>query len=141
MSKKVLFRFLRKILKSEFDESFEGEKTNDYNILISTEVLAEGINLHRSNIVINYDTPWNATRLIQRIGRVNRIGTKAKQVHVYNFFPTANVEGDINLKHSNTKGDFFNLGIKNDWKKLLNNKIVEKIENAFSKEMKEMGYL
>ena len=49
--------------------------------------------------------------------------------------------GDIVLKHSNTKGDFFNLGIKNDWKKLLNNKIVEKIENAFSKEMKEMGYL
>ena len=49
--------------------------------------------------------------------------------------------GDIVLKHSNTKGDFFNLGIKNDWKKLLNNKIVEKIENTFSKEMKELGYL
>ena len=49
--------------------------------------------------------------------------------------------GDIVLKHSNTKGDFFNLGIKNDWKKLLNNKIVKKIENAFSKEMKELGYL
>jgi superfamily II DNA or RNA helicase len=89
---------LRKILKSEFDESFEGEKTNDYNILISTEVLAEGVNLHRSNVVINYDTPWNSTRLIQRIGRVNRIGTKAKRIHVYNFFPTSNVEGDIQLE-------------------------------------------
>ena len=89
---------LKKVLEKEFDENFEGEKTNDYNILISTEVLAEGVNLHRSNVVINYDTPWNSTRLIQRIGRVNRIGTKAKQVHVYNFFPTANVEGDINLK-------------------------------------------
>ena len=50
-------------------------------------------------------------------------------------------EGDINLKHSNTKGDFFNLGAKNDWKKLLSNKIIEKIENKFRKEMKELGYL
>ena len=50
-------------------------------------------------------------------------------------------EGDINLKHSNTKGDFFNLGVKNDWKKLLSNKIIEKIENKFRKEMKELGYL
>jgi len=89
---------LKKILRSEFDENFEGEKTNNYNILISTEVLAEGVNLHRSNVVINYDTPWNSTRLIQRIGRVNRIGTKADKIHVYNFFPTANVEGDIKLE-------------------------------------------
>ena len=49
--------------------------------------------------------------------------------------------GDIALKHSNTRGDFFNLGIKNDWKKLLDDKIVQKIENSFNKEMKELGYL
>ncbi len=89
---------LKKILQREFDENFDGKKTNDYNILISTEVLAEGINLHRSNIIINYDTPWNSTRLIQRIGRVNRIGSKSNKIHVFNFFPTANVEGDINLE-------------------------------------------
>ena len=89
---------LKRVLQSEFDQNYEGAQTNNYNILISTEVLAEGINLHRSNLVINYDTPWNSTRLIQRIGRVNRIGTKAKKVHVYNFFPTSNVEGDINLE-------------------------------------------
>lgn len=88
----------KKILQSEFDQNYDGDQTNNYNILISTEVLAEGINLHRSNIVINYDTPWNSTRLIQRIGRVNRIGTKAKKVYVYNFFPTSNVEGDIKLE-------------------------------------------
>ncbi len=89
---------LKEKLKIEFDENFDGEKKNDYNILITTEVLAEGINLHRSNIVINYDTPWNSTRLIQRIGRVNRIGSKAEKIHVYNFFPTSNVEGDIQLE-------------------------------------------
>jgi superfamily II DNA or RNA helicase len=89
---------LKSKLQTEFDENFDGEKENNYNILITTEVLAEGINLHRSNIIINYDTPWNSTRLIQRIGRVNRIGSKADKIHVYNFFPTSNVEGDIKLE-------------------------------------------
>ena len=79
---------LKSKLQTEFDENFDGEKENNYNILITTEVLAEGINLHRSNIIINYDTPWNSTRLIQRIGRVNRIGSKADRIHVFNFFPT-----------------------------------------------------
>ena len=82
---------LKEKLQTEFDENFDGKKTNDFNILITTEVLAEGINLHRSNIVINYDTPWNSTRLIQRIGRVNRIGTKAEKIHVYNFHLHDNV--------------------------------------------------
>ena len=88
----------KSILQSEFDENFDGEKTNNINILISTEVLSEGINLHRSNVVVNYDTPWNSTKLIQRIGRVNRIGSKAEKIHVYNFFPTSNVEDDIGLE-------------------------------------------
>lgn len=89
---------LKDKLKEEFDQNFEGIQKNNYKILITTEVLAEGINLHRSNVVINYDTPWNSTRLIQRIGRVNRIGSKAPRIHVYNFFPTANVEDDIKLE-------------------------------------------
>ncbi|MEG1711324.1 MAG: helicase-related protein, partial [Clostridia bacterium] len=45
----------------------------EYNIIVTSDVLSEGINLHRSNVIVNYDTPWNATRLMQRIGRVNRI--------------------------------------------------------------------
>ena len=49
-------------------------------------------------MIVNYDTPWNATKLIQRIGRVNRIGAKADKIHVYNFFPTSNVEDDISLE-------------------------------------------
>lgn len=68
------------------------DQKNDYNIIITTEVLAEGINLHRANAIVNYDSPWNATKLIQRIGRVNRIGSKAAAVFVYNFHPSA--EGD-----------------------------------------------
>ncbi|MFD2570636.1 helicase-related protein [Spirosoma soli] len=74
------------------------DASDRYDILISTEVLAEGVNLHRANVIVNYDTPWNATRLMQRIGRVNRIGTKAKAVYIYNFFPTAQVDNDIELQ-------------------------------------------
>lgn len=74
------------------------DMSDRYDILISTEVLAEGVNLHRANVIVNYDTPWNATRLMQRIGRVNRIGTKAKNILIYNFFPTAQVDSDIELQ-------------------------------------------
>ena len=63
-----------------------------------SEVLAEGVNLHRSNIIVNYDTPWNATRLMQRIGRVNRIGSLAKCVYNYNFYPSAQGNEEIQLR-------------------------------------------
>lgn len=86
------------ILEQNFDANYRGEKKNDYNIVISTEVLAEGVNLHRANVIVNYDTPWNSTRLMQRIGRVNRIGSTAKEVHIFNFFPTSKVNNDIELE-------------------------------------------
>jgi superfamily II DNA or RNA helicase/HKD family nuclease len=86
-------------IRENFDANFQEDKQkNDYDIIISTEVLAEGVNLHRANIVVNYDTPWNSTRLMQRIGRVNRIGSKSKTVHIFNFFPTAKVNLDIDLE-------------------------------------------
>src|SRR5690606_29990670 len=71
------------VIRANFDANYPDQR-NDYDIVISTEVLAEGVNLHRANIIINYDTPWNSTRLMQRIGRVNRIGSKAEEVHIYN---------------------------------------------------------
>ena len=70
---------------------------NDYDIIFTTEVLAEGVNLHRSNVLINYDVPWNSTRLMQRIGRVNRIGTEANQINVFNFYPSDKSENQIKL--------------------------------------------
>ncbi len=85
-------------LEANFDANYKGVKKNDYDIVISTEVLAEGVNLHRANVIVNYDTPWNSTRLMQRIGRVNRIGSTAKEVHIFNFFPTAKVNNDIELE-------------------------------------------
>ena len=86
-------------VRENFDANLplSGQKS-DYDILIATESLAEGVDLHRANTVINYDTPWNATRLMQRIGRVNRIGSRASDIHIYNFFPTEQVEDDIGLQ-------------------------------------------
>ena len=86
------------ILLTNFDANYKGEKKNDFNIVISTEVLAEGVNLHRANVIVNYDTPWNSTRLMQRIGRVNRIGRSAKAIYIFNFFPTSKVNNDIELE-------------------------------------------
>lgn len=86
------------ILRENFDANLEEEKwKSDYDIIITTEVLAEGINLHRSNLIVNYDVPWNATRLMQRIGRVNRIGSRAEQIFVYNFYPSAHGDEQIKL--------------------------------------------
>ncbi len=73
---------------------------DDYRVLVATEVLAEGVNLHRSNVVINYDIPWNPTRLIQRVGRVNRVDTKFDKIHTYNFFPTDEGNDLIKLREA-----------------------------------------
>ncbi len=90
-------------IRKNFDANYPGKKENDFNIIISTEVLAEGINLHRSNVILNYDIPWNATRLMQRIGRVNRIGTKANEILIYNFYPTAQSNALIKLNEKALK--------------------------------------
>lgn len=86
------------IVKANFDANYSEGSKNDVDIIISTEVLAEGVNLHRANVIVNYDTPWNSTRLMQRIGRVNRIGSTAQNVYIYNFFPTEKVDKDIDLE-------------------------------------------
>lgn len=85
-------------IRDNFDANLEEEKwRHDYDIIITTEVLAEGINLHRSNVIVNYDVPWNSTRLMQRIGRVNRIGSRADSVFVYNYYPSAHGDAQIHL--------------------------------------------
>ncbi len=85
-------------IRANFDANFAGKRRDDFDLIIATEVLAEGVNLHRANIVVNYDTPWNSTRLMQRIGRVNRIGSVAPRVYIYNFYPTSRVDDDIELR-------------------------------------------
>jgi superfamily II DNA or RNA helicase len=84
-------------------ENFDAQafhRKDDFRVLVATEVLSEGVNLHRSNMVINYDIPWNPTRLIQRVGRVNRVGTSFDTVYTYNFFPTDEGNDLIKLKEA-----------------------------------------
>lgn len=97
-------------IEENFDANYEGEWKNDYDVIITTEVLAEGVNLHRANVILNYDTPWNSTRLMQRIGRVNRIGSKEPFVFVYNFMPSAEGDAQIQLvRKAHTKLQSFHI--------------------------------
>lgn len=75
-------------------------KKDDYRILVSTEVLSEGVNLHRANVVINYDIPWNPTRMMQRVGRINRVDTVFDKIYTFNFFPTKQSNDQIKLKEA-----------------------------------------
>ena len=85
-----------KTIRENFDANWK-QKKDDYNIILTSDVLAEGVNLHRSNIIVNYDTPWNATRLMQRIGRVNRIGSDSKIIYNYVFYPSEQGNKEIKL--------------------------------------------
>ncbi len=87
---------LFKTIRENFDANWK-QKKNDYNIILTSDVLAEGVNLHRSNIIINYDTPWNSTRLMQRIGRVNRIGSQSDTIYNYVFYPSEQGNKEIKL--------------------------------------------
>ena len=71
---------------------------DELRILIATDVLSEGQNLQDSAIVVNFDLPWAIIRLIQRAGRVDRIGQKATKVLVYTFLPTGGVEHVLRLR-------------------------------------------
>lgn len=87
----------RDIITSNFDPKHKNPK-EDLKILIATDVLAEGINLHRSNVLINYDLPWNPTRVLQRAGRVNRLGSKFPNVYIFNFFPSSHSDEHLGLE-------------------------------------------
>lgn len=80
---------LHKVLNSNFNAQYKGIKDDDYDILVTSDKLSEGFNLNRAGAIINYDIPWNPTRVIQRVGRINRIGAKVfDSLYIYNFFPS-----------------------------------------------------
>ena len=85
-----------KDIKENFDANY-AEDAHRYNIILTSDVLSEGVNLHRSNVIVNYDSPWNATRLMQRIGRVNRIGSVANCIYNYMFYPSQQGDREIQL--------------------------------------------
>ena len=72
--------------------------SDELRVLVATDVLSEGQNLQDSHIVVNFDLPWAIIRLIQRAGRVDRIGQEAKDIYCYSFFPADGVEQIIRLR-------------------------------------------
>ncbi len=91
----------RNIVKQNFDASYPfSEQVNDYDIIVATDALSEGFNLNRAGIIVNYDIPYNPTRVVQRIGRINRINKKMfDKLYILNFFPT-----DIGEQNTLIKG-------------------------------------
>ena len=92
---------------SEFARRFSPESNNvrdkvsastELRVLVATDVLSEGQNLQDAAIVVNYDLPWAIIRLIQRAGRVDRIGQKAEEILCYSFLPADGVERLIRLR-------------------------------------------
>ena len=90
----------RTVITQNFDASLKkSEQKDNYDIIVATDALSEGFNLHRAGIVINYDIPYNPTRVVQRIGRINRINKKVfDKIFILNFFPT-----DIGASITNIK--------------------------------------
>jgi superfamily II DNA or RNA helicase len=94
----------RNILLSNFDASFTQDKQrNDFQVLVCTDALSEGVNLNRAGVIINFDIPYNPTRVIQRIGRINRINKLMfPEIHIYNCFPTVVGEKETRIKSIST---------------------------------------
>lgn len=77
----------------------EGKKDEEIDILIATDCISEGQNLQDCDYLINYDIHWNPVRIIQRFGRIDRIGTRNSKVQLVNFWPNMNLDDYINLKN------------------------------------------
>lgn len=94
----------KQLIRANFDASYPADKQkDDYDVLLATDALSEGFNLHRAGIVINYDIPYNPTRVIQRVGRINRINKKVFDfLEVFNCFPTTIGEEEVRVKSIST---------------------------------------
>ena len=74
-------------------------QTGEIDLLIATDCISEGQNLQDCDYLINYDIHWNPVRIIQRFGRIDRIGSVNKSVQLVNFWPTDDLNRYINLKN------------------------------------------
>jgi superfamily II DNA or RNA helicase len=94
----------KEIISAEFDAGIPNSKQkNNYKILLATDAISEGYNLHRAGMIINYDIPFNPTRVIQRIGRINRINKKVfDKLFIYNYFPSSVGENETRTKQIST---------------------------------------
>jgi len=94
----------KEIIKTNFDAGLPKDKQhNKYKVLLATDAISEGYNLHRAGTIFNYDIPYNPTRVIQRIGRINRINKKVfDELYIFNYFPSSIGETETRTKQIST---------------------------------------
>lgn len=127
----------KETIQRNFDAGLENSKqVNDFDIIIATDAISEGFNLHRAGTVINYDIPYNPTRVIQRVGRINRINKKVfEELYIFNFFPTTTGELETRTKAISTlKMDLIHSLLGEDTKIFTKD---EDLRNYFAQQYKE----
>lgn len=127
----------KSIIRANFDAGLEKIKQlDDFDVIIATDAISEGFNLHRAGTVINYDIPYNPTRVIQRVGRINRINRKVfEELYIYNFFPTLTGELETRTRAISTlKMDLIHTLLGEDTKTLTSE---EDLKNYFAKQYNE----
>jgi len=94
----------KEIIRANFDAGYDTELQQDkYQILVATDAISEGYNLHRAGAIFNYDIPYNPTRVIQRIGRINRVNKKMfEKLYIFNYFPTDIGESETRTQEIST---------------------------------------
>jgi hypothetical protein len=95
----------KNVIKLNFDAGIREElQKNEFDLLVATDAISEGFSLHRAGTIYNYDIPYNPTRVIQRVGRINRINKKVfDKLNIYNFFPSSTGEA---LSHTRSIATF-----------------------------------
>ncbi len=127
----------RKIISANFDAGLEASKqSDDFDVIVATDAISEGFNLHRAGTVINYDIPYNPTRVIQRVGRINRISKKVfDELFIWNFFPTPTGEYETHTRAISTlKMNIIHTLLGEDTKIFTSD---EELKNFFAKQYKE----
>lgn len=129
----------KEIIRSNFDAGYS-QQTNEYDILIATDAISEGYNLHRAGVVFNYDIPYNPTRVIQRVGRINRINKKVfDNLHIFNFFPSPTGEKETGIQRISTlKIDVIKALLGDDTQYLSVDEIVKSYDEKFKVEMNQI---
>jgi superfamily II DNA or RNA helicase len=129
---------VRDAIEKNFDASVAEENQEDkFDILIATDAISEGCNLHRAGTIFNYDIPYNPTRIIQRVGRINRINKRVfDKLYIYNFFPSPAGEKEIRSKQiASLKISMINNLLGQDTKILTADEILKSFNDDFKKEM------
>jgi len=141
--KSGLGKSLKEEIRADFDANYSrSRRTNNFNILLATDALSEGVNLNRAGTIFNYDIPYNPTRVIQRVGRINRVNKKMfDKLFIYNYFPTEIGEIETNIqKISTSKMDMIGLILGEDTKYLTESEQIRESLFKFNTDEEEASW-